>query len=155
MTKPNKQAYIDAHLRYFKAKYPSVAEHAIPVPKASDNSANNLTKMVINYIQWNGYQAERISSMGRYIENKRTVIDAVGFQRTIGSGQWIKGTTTKGTADISATIKGRSVKIEIKYGKDRQSEYQKQYEEAVTSAGGIYKIIHTFDEFIEFFNNLH
>lgn len=154
MTKPNKQAYIDAHLRYFKAKYPSIANHAIPVPKASDNSANNLTKMVINYLHWKGFQAERISSIGRYIENKRTVVDAIGFQRTIGSGQWIKPTTTKGTADISATIKGRSVKIEIKYGKDRQSEYQKQYEEAVTSAGGIYWIVRNFDNFMDKLQNL-
>ncbi len=31
-------------------------------------------------------------------------------------GQWTKGTGTPGSADISATIKGRSVKIEVKYG---------------------------------------
>jgi hypothetical protein len=42
--------------------------------------------------------------------------------------QWTKGTSTAGSADISATIKGRSVKIEVKIGKDRQSEAQKKYQ---------------------------
>ena len=63
-------------------------------------------------------------------------------------------TGTKGSADISAIIQGRSVKIEVKFGKDRQSEVQKQYQESVESAGGIYYIAKDFDSFILFYNNL-
>jgi hypothetical protein len=68
-------------------------------------------------------------------------------------GQWTKGTGTPGSADISATIRGRSVKIEVKYGKDRQSEAQKVYQKMIEDAGGVYYISRTFDDFIEFYDN--
>jgi hypothetical protein len=68
--------------------------------------------------------------------------------------QYIKGTSTNGTADISATIKGRSVKIEVKIGKDRQSDAQKQYEQDVIKAGGLYFIARDFDSFIEWYDKI-
>jgi hypothetical protein len=67
-------------------------------------------------------------------------------------GKWTKGTGTKGSADISATINGRSVKIEIKYGKDRQSEAQIRYQEMIEKAGGTYLIVKSFDDFIQWFD---
>jgi hypothetical protein len=66
--------------------------------------------------------------------------------------QWIPGAGTKGTADISATIQGRSVKVEVKIGNDRQSEYQKQYQESVERCGGIYFIACTFEQFYQWYN---
>ena len=63
--------------------------------------------------------------------------------------KFCEGTGTKGTADISAIIKGRSVKIEVKIGRDRQSEAQKKYEESVNKAGGQYWIAKDFDGFYE------
>jgi F0F1-type ATP synthase alpha subunit len=99
-----------------------------------------------------GMQAERINTTGRYVENKTTFVDIVGRQRTIGSGKYIKGTGTKGSADISATIFGRSIKIEIKYGKDIQSQAQKEYQQSIEQAGGIYIIVRDFDSFLEWFN---
>jgi len=67
-------------------------------------------------------------------------------------GKWTPGQGTKGTADISATIRGRSVKIEVKYGKDRQSDDQKRYQQQIETAGGIYIIVRNMDEFIEWFD---
>ena len=58
----------------------------------------------------------------------------------------------KGTADVSATIQGKSVKIEIKIGKDRQSEEQKKYQQQIIKAGGYYFIATSFDEFIIWYN---
>jgi hypothetical protein len=58
----------------------------------------------------------------------------------------------RGTADISATIHGKSVKIEIKVGKDRQSEAQKRYQEQVERAGGVYIVIRDFDQFEAWYN---
>ena len=87
--------------------------------------------------------------MGRMIDKTQRVTDILGRERTIGSMQYIKGTTTNGTADISSIIKGKSVKIEIKIGKDIQSQAQKQYQKAVEQAGGIYLTTKSFDEFIE------
>jgi hypothetical protein len=45
------------------------------------------------------------------------------------------------------------VKIEVKIGKDRQSEAQKRYQENIEKAGGIYYIAKNFDDFVEFFND--
>ena len=101
-----------------------------------------------------GYQAERISNTGRYVDNKKTFKNIQGQQIQIGSGQYIPGTGTKGTADISATIKGKSVKIEVKYGKDRQSEAQKDYQSNIERSGGIYYIAKDFETFYNFFNTL-
>lgn len=126
-------------------------DYAIPKPKYTDNSANNLTKSIIAWIELNGYQAERISSTGRYVDNKKTVKNIMGQSITIGSGQYIPGSGTKGTADISATIKGKSIKIEVKYGKDRQSDVQKQYQASIERSGGVYFIAKTFEEFYNFY----
>lgn len=76
------------------------------------------------------------------------------MRKTIGTGKWIPGSTTKGTADISATIKGRSVKIEVKIGKDRQSEAQVAYQKKIEQSGGIYFIAKDFDTFMDFYVSL-
>jgi hypothetical protein len=59
---------------------------------------------------------------------------------------------TPGTADISLTLKnGLSVKVEVKWGKDRQSEAQKKYQAKIEKSGGIYLIIHKFEEFYDWY----
>jgi hypothetical protein len=122
--------------------------------KFTDKTANGLTKAIIAWINLNGYQAERISTTGRYIDNSKVVTDVLGNRKKIGSGKYIKGTGTKGSADISATIKGKSIKIEVKIGKDKQSEAQIKYQEMIEKAGGIYFIAKNFDEFYEFYSTL-
>lgn len=131
------------HLKQLKlesnrSKHPSFPDHLRPRPSYQTTTANGLTRAIIDYIQLNGGQAERIGSMGRVVKRN-------------GVSRYIPGTSTKGTADISSTIKGRSVKIEVKVGKDRQSEYQKLYQADVERAGGVYYIARTFDEFYEWY----
>jgi hypothetical protein len=140
-------------LEYDRAKYPSFPEHARTVPKYTDKTANGLTKCIVDWIKFNGYQAERISSTGRVIDNRETYTNVIGQRVTIGSTKWIPGSSTKGTADISATINGRSIKIEVKIGKDRQSEAQKEYQAAIERAGGVYIIVKNFDEFVSWYDN--
>lgn len=120
-----------------------------------DNTTNELTKCVIDYITLRGFHAERINSTGAIKDNRKTSKDVLGNIRTIGSVDWIKSTTQSGTSDISATIQGRSVKIEIKCkatGDNIQSEAQKEYQRQIENAGGTYLIISTFDEFYSWFN---
>lgn len=119
--------------------------------KYNDSTANGLTKCVTDYINLIGGQAERISNTGRYIDDSKIVTDVLGNRKKIGSGKYIKGQGTNGTADISATFNGKSIKIEIKM-KDKQSEVQKEYQQAIERAGGIYFICHNFDEFLDKFN---
>lgn len=137
-----------------KEKYPLTPDFARVTPKYTDKTANGLTKCIVDFLNMSGYQAERISTTGRYIDNKTVVTDSMGFQKTIGSGKWIPGSGTKGSADISATIKGKSVKIEVKIGKDRQSDAQKKYQESIERAGGIYFIARNFDDFFNFYLHL-
>ena len=119
----------------------------IPLTKFTDKTANGLTKCVIAWINLNGGQAERINTMGRMLDKTKVVSDTFGNKRTIGSVEWQKGTGTKGSADISATIQGRSVKIEVKM-KDKQSIDQIKYQNDIENAGGQYWLVHNFDEFM-------
>jgi hypothetical protein len=120
----------------------------IPLFKYTDKTANGLTRCIIDYLTLQGYQAERISTTGRMVDNTKTYTNVLGITKQIGSKKWIKGSGTKGSADISATIKGKSVKIEVKIGKDRQSQYQKKYQESIEKSGGLYLIATSFEQFI-------
>jgi len=136
--------------------HPSYPEHlTFPIRQFDLKKANGLTQAIVYWINQHGAQAERINSTGRPIDNRKTVKDVIGRERIIGTIQWIPGTSTSGTADISATIPlkktqgiGASVKIEVKIGADRQSEAQKKYEETINRAGGIYIIVKNIDDFL-------
>jgi hypothetical protein len=130
-----------------KEEYPSVPDYALPSVKYTDKTANGLTKCVIDWCILNGHFAERTSNEGRVIDGRKTYTDAVGFKRTIGTVKRINSSGTIGTSDVKAVINGRMVAIEIKIGKDRQSEAQKQYQAKIEKAGGIYWIVKSFDEF--------
>ena len=134
-----------------KRKYPSVPDHSRGIPDFTDKTANGLTKCIINFINLSGGQAERINCTGRIIDNRITSTDVLGHNRTIGRLQYIKTAGKRGTADISATIKGRSVKIEIKIGNDRQSEAQKQYQKSIEASGGLYFIAKDFRQFLDWY----
>ena len=132
-------------LQRYAITHPNYPQDYIPKTMYKDSTANGLTRAICDYINYNGYQAERINTMGTAREKKTTAGKVIGVT-------WTKGTSTAGSADISATIKGRSVKIEVKIGKDRQSDAQKRYQENIEKAGGIYIIAKDFDSFVEWYN---
>ncbi|NLI71841.1 MAG: hypothetical protein GX361_03825 [Bacteroidales bacterium] len=135
-----------------RLKYPNIPAELLAPITHTDKTANGLTKAIIAYIKLKGGQAERINTTGIPIDKRKTYTDVLGLRRTIGSIEWVKGTSTPGSADISATINGRSVKIEVKIGADRQSEAQKKYQRDIESAGGVYYIAKDFTTFVEWFN---
>jgi hypothetical protein len=148
MKRSNKDKLNALMMEQLKQKFPNMPEAYIPKTDWTDNSANDLTKCVIAWIQFNGGQAERISSQGQYREGAKIQVGSGIMAHTKQlPGKWTPGQSTKGTADISATIRGRSVKIEIKQ-KDKQSEAQKQYQQAIENAGGVYIIVRDFDTFV-------
>ena len=134
--------------------YPNVPEYAMKPIKYEDKTANGLTRCVIEFLNLSGHMAERSSNEGRVIDNRKTYTDMVGFTKTIGTVKRIPSSGTKGTSDIKATIGGRMVAIEVKIGKDRQSEAQKQYQERVEKAGGIYWIVKSFEDFHQKYTSL-
>jgi hypothetical protein len=152
MNKTNKDRLTALERAHLQERYPSVPLHALAFSKWTDTSANGLTKCVTAWIQLSGYQAERINTMGVYREAAK-IKDLDGISRTVGKGKWTKSTSTAGSSDISATIKGRSVKIEIKYGRDTQSDAQRRYQESIEKAGGTYIIVTNFDIFVTWYDD--
>jgi hypothetical protein len=132
-------------------KYPNVPKQYIPAPSYTDKTANGLTRCIIDFIELRGGQAERINCTGRIIDSRTTSSDVLGHVRTIGSLHYIKTAGKRGTADISATIQGRSVKIEIKIGADRQSDAQKEYQRSIETSGGLYFVAKDFGQFLSWY----
>src|ERR1035437_38127 len=141
-------------LVHARAKHPALPESARCTKSYNDRTANGLTRCIIDFLNFSGHQAERINSTGRPIDNTKVVRDVLGSSRRIGSMKWIPGTGQKGTSDISSVINGRAVKIEIKM-KDKQSPDQKRYEEQVIQAGGLYWLVRSFEEFLDFYNSIN
>lgn len=142
----------DLALQYQKEKFPNFPYP--PKKKYSDRTTNGLTKCIIDFLSFSGHQAERINSMGRRIDKRKTVVDVIGRSRTIGNVEWIKGSGRTGTSDISAVISGRAVKVEVKCkatGDNYQSQDQVSYQQDIEAAGGIYVIARTFEGFREWY----
>lgn len=130
---------------------PNFPEHALVPVKHSDKTANGLEKAIVAFLQAEGWQAERIKNTGRYVDESYTYVNVMGQTRKAGTGKYIKGTGTNGSADLSCIIRSKKQtvipwKIEVKM-KDKQSAAQKKYEQDVFKAGGHYSIVHNFTEF--------
>jgi hypothetical protein len=136
-----------AHLENFKKEYPGMYRDGkyIPPKMPDTKKSNGLTRFICNYINWIGFRATRVSSAGRMVDT--VSVEDSGTRLKLK--KFIPSTTRKGTADISATIKGRSVMWEVKVGKDRPSEYQLKEQQREINAGGMYFFVHNPDEFFE------
>ena len=126
-------------LDHFRRDHPNFPEYAIPPQSYRDNTANGLTKCIVDYIRHNGGQAERVATIGMPEQRGGRIV-------------WRKSNTTKGSVDISATIAGRSVKIEVKIGLDHQSEAQRRYQASIERAGGLYFVAKDFTTFVEWYS---
>jgi hypothetical protein len=153
MTKENKAKLKALELEIMMAKS-SMNPKYLPSTEWNDNSANSLTKSIIFYINATGNQAERIGNQGQYREGAKIQVGTgeIAYTKQL-PGKWTPGQGTKGTADISATINGRSVKIEVKQ-KDKQSDVQKKYQESIEKAKGVYVIMRNFDDFVVWYDTL-
>jgi len=136
--------YNTAHYNYTLERTPSIVKDGLytPPPTPVVTKSNGLTTFIINFLNWSGYRATRINTMGRQI-----------------NGKFIPSATRKGTADISATIRdkngiGRSIMIEIKCGNDKASQYQLDEQKKERQAGGIYEFISTPEQFFILFDSI-
>jgi hypothetical protein len=134
-----KLRYNTAHYNYTLERTPNVVKDGFYTGPTTPvvTKSNGLTTFIINFLNWAGYRATRINTMGRQI-----------------NGKFIPSATRKGTADISATVKGKSVMIEIKVGKDKASQYQLDEQQRERQAGGIYEFISTPEQFFTLFDSI-
>lgn len=133
--------------------HPHMAAKYLAKAKYRDDTANGLTRCIVDFVKLHGGQAERVNTTGIAMDRRRQVTDVLGHSRTIGSVEWRKSGGTVGSADISATIRGRAVKVEVKIGRDRQSPAQKEYQRQVEHAGGLYYVAKNFTSFIEWYKS--
>lgn len=135
-----------------RAKYPNVPYLA---PRTyRDDTANGLTKCVIDFLILSGHHCERTGNEGRIIDNRKAVTDILGNVRMIGSVQRVHGSGMRGTSDLKAVINGQFVAIEIKCEatKDRIRPDQLKYKETIEKSCGLYVIATTFAGFMEWYN---
>jgi len=116
----------------------TMQESYVPMTKYSDTTANGLTTAIVDFIRLTGGYADRINNTG-----------------IMRNGKWTRSGTRKGIADIMAgkpiQVGDRTVSvtvaIEVKIGKDRQSDDQKKIEAEVVKSGGFYIIARNWDGF--------
>lgn len=133
-----KDRYNEAHRVWVQRTAPNYYKDGYtkpPWPKV--NTSNGLTNFTLDFITWHGYRATRVSASGRKLGDK-----------------WIKGTTRAGSADISSTIVGKSVMIEIKVNMDRPSDKQLKEQERERRAGGVYEFCKTAMDVINLFDQV-
>lgn len=102
-----------------------------------DDSANELTKSILKYLQVNGAFATRLNSTGIYRADLK---------------KFVPNTQRKGLADILCTYKGISIQIEVKHGKDRMSSYQLQVKDDFEQSGGLFYVARDFTTFKQWFD---
>ncbi len=141
----------ELHIADSKRKHPSLLYHTAPLFAAT--KTNGLTKCVLHFLQLKGWHCERTGNEGRLLDTRQTFKDTVGLTRTVGSVQRIKSSGMSGTSDLKAIINGRFVAIEIKNAAthDRQSEAQREYQAEVEKSGGVYVIVTSFAQFLNWY----
>lgn len=147
-----KQRYKISYDKFQHKNYPSSSKDfgTLP-PKFPDiTTSNGLTRFITDFLNFEGWRATRINVSGRLIEQPEKQLSGV----VLGTKKWMHSSTRKGTADISATIKGRSVMIEVKAGRDKPREAQLEEQIRERDAGGIYEFVYSADEFIELYDKI-
>lgn len=115
--------------------------------KKKQSPANALTSAVIQYIRLQGGCAARINVMGVYDQS-------TGKYRASGSTKGVEDVDAVMPVNVSGLRIGLKVAVEIKIGRDTQSDDQKQRQSDLTKAGGVYIIAKTFDQFKQDWDNI-
>lgn len=157
MAQPNlsiaqKARYLKAHADNFVDQYPEAwksGHYCNPViPKVL--TSNGLTTFIVNYLTWKQHRATRINVHGRLIEQPEKQASGI----ILGTKKYMHSRTRKGSADISSTIKGRSIMWEVKTGRDQPSENQLAEQILERRAGGEYFFVHDVAEFFYLYDSL-
>jgi hypothetical protein len=118
----------------------------VPRPRLTDKTANGLTNCIITFFDLKGIKSWRQNSTGRYQREVRAT-NVIGQTITLQKGRYIPAAGGKGAGDITAVIKGIFTSIEVKIGKDRMRESQKEFKADLEKSGGVYLVVKTWDDF--------
>lgn len=134
---------------YLREKHPNVPAHALPHKVFEDRTANGLTNAIKTFCDIRGVLCDRRGNEGRFRPGA-TVIDVIGRARVM-KGKYLPG-QNNGQSDLEITLKGKRHCVEVKIGRDTQSDAQKEFEAKVKRAGGVYVIVRDWAQFYENFN---
>ena len=118
-------------------RYPVVTGYARLKERYDDTTANGLTKCIIDFIRFFSGFAKRIQSLGQYY-----------------NGSWAYGRARRGTANIQAVYNDQHLSIEIKVGRDRMSDAQKQMRREMECFRGMYVVARSFQGFFDWFTSI-
>lgn len=143
LSREARDRYTQAHQLYQDRMYAAAVKQGghIKTTIPDTSKSNGLQTFIINFMLWSGHNAVRTSTVGRKI-NKG------------GKDIWIPTSGRKGTADVSCTVYGRSVKLEVKVGKDTPSDDQLKEQAKERAAGGVYEFVHDVEEFLILYDEL-
>jgi hypothetical protein len=121
-----------------RKEHPNLPDHARVWTKFTDDNSNALTTSIMAYLKVKNAFGARINVQGQWNEKLK---------------RYTKSGSTTGMPDVSAIVKGRFIGIEVKYGKDVQSDRQRVVQKQIEEAGGLYFIARDFESFYTWFNN--
>jgi hypothetical protein len=131
-------------LDYIKATAPGFFElsggYNMLVKPYNDTTANGLQRCIENFIN------HLPDGLGQ-----ATRINTTGMPRKMANGEikWSTGNTRKGFSDIVGSYAGRFISIEVKIGRDKQTEAQCREQERVHKTGGVYILAKDFPGFLD------
>lgn len=103
-----------------------------------DDTTNGLTECVMAWLELNDHAPARINTTGIYDEKM---------------GRYRKSGATVGVPDILASVEGRFVGLEIKFGADKLRPDQIAFAAKIRKSGGVFVEVRTFDGFMAWYNN--
>jgi hypothetical protein len=148
-----KALWLKDKMKHYAAFYQEAANPLDYIKWPNERTANGLTRLIVKFLTLKGHYANRISTQGQARVHKAPKYNLQSGQIVYNESiRWTKGSTKRGTPDISAIIQGKAVWIEVKIGKDQMSEQQLQQQQDIQDAGGIYYIARNMQEFYVWYN---
>ena len=122
--------------------------------KWSDYSHNDTCHNIVKWCKFHGCSAKMVEVKGTYVAPKK-VLNAGGNEVVLGTGYYRASNAEKGNSDVEFIYNGQNYYCEVKKHGDSQRPNQIRFQRKVESEGFIYHIVHSLDEFVEFFKSIY
>jgi len=123
------------HQQEQRIKHPNFPVNYFPKRTYKDSSANELGNCILEAISFCGGFGSKVYAGGLYDEKLK---------------KYRPSSVRSGFPDLVFCFRGMFIGIEVKQ-KDSQSTEQKQVEQEITQAYGLYKVVRTYDDFSKWF----
>lgn len=164
ISEPIRFRYEEAYRKFQHKAYPSATSNFgyLTTKYPDTRTKGGLATFVCNFLKWNGHHGEKTNNMGRPIQKFAPKMNIwTGTVQNVPNGiEWQKGSGITGTSDVKGHVNIPASKfpvpiyVEIKIGKDRQSQEQKGYQKQVTDTGAFYMLCSFPEDFILFYDYL-